>query len=411
MHIAGDCRDLAPQQIELIERAARLGRERFAARAADVDAHARFPSENFADLREAGLLALCVPRAQGGAGGDFGTFALVAAELGRHCGATALNWTMHTVATLWMGEATDALGLDGPARRTHEPLRNRHFGRIVHDGAVFAHSFSEGGPAGAGMAPWSTQARPVDGGYRVTGRKVFASLSGAADVYAVHATLQRPGAGLGDALLLAVPAGAPGLRVTGDWDALGMRGTASRTLELDDVFLPADACLLPEGALAQAAARCPYLFAAMAPTYFGVAQAAYDFTIAWLRGEVAGAAPVKRRMYPTKQAGVAQMRTLLEQARAMLMQIRRDAHPDPDDDARQRLYAAQYTVMEHAQAIAALALRTCGGQALLRPLPLERLYRDARCGALMLPWTAELCLDHLGRECLYDAGEGDEVIE
>ena len=47
--------------------------------------------------------------------------------------------------------------------------------------------------------------------------------------------------------------------------------------------------------------------------------------------------------------------------------------------------------------------------AMLRSLPLERLYRDSRCGALMLPWTAELCTDMLGKNLLYEAGETDEV--
>ena len=84
---------------------------------------------------------------------------------------------------------------------------------------------------------------------------------------------------------------------------------------------------------------------------------------------------------------------------------------DPDKDTRMRLYAAHYTIMENAQAMAALAIRTCGGQSMLRSLPLERLYRDSRCGSLMLPWTAELCLDRLGRECLYEPGERDEAIE
>jgi len=51
---------------------------------------------------------------------------------------------------------------------------------------------------------------------------------------------------------------------------------------------------------------------------------------------------------------------------------------------------------------------TCGGQAMLKSLPLERIYRDSRCGALMLPWTAELCLDRIGREALYETGETDD---
>ena len=67
--------------------------------------------------------------------------------------------------------------------------------------------------------------------------------------------------------------------------------------------------------------------------------------------------------------------------------------------------------MENANDICRLAIRTCGGQSMLKSLPLERLYRDSRCGSLMLPWTAELCMDRLGRECLYEAGERDEVIE
>ena len=47
---------------------------------------------------------------------------------------------------------------------------------------------------------------------------------------------------------------------------------------------------------------------------------------------------------------------------------------------------------------------------MLKSLPLARLYRDSRCGLQMLPWTAELCIDKLGRGCWYEAGEGDEVI-
>ncbi len=47
---------------------------------------------------------------------------------------------------------------------------------------------------------------------------------------------------------------------------------------------------------------------------------------------------------------------------------------------------------------------------MLKSLALERLYRDSRCGSLMLPWTAELCVDKLGREALYEKGEVDELI-
>ena len=75
-----------------------------------------------------------------------------------------------------------------------------------------------------------------------------------------------------------------------------------------------------------------------------------------------------------------------------------------------RAYAAQYSAMEGANEIATLAIRTCGGQAMLKSLPLERIYRDSRCGSLMLPWTAELCLDRIGREALYETGEIGRLV-
>ena len=156
------------------------------------------------------------------------------------------------------------------------------------------------------------------------------------------------------------------------------------------------------------AQRYPHMFATLSPTYMGIAQAAYDFSVAYLRGDVAGAAPIKRRMYPTKQITVADMRIKLEQTRNLFLRAIEDAKVDPSKSTRLRAYAAQYTIMENAQDIARLAIRTCGGQSMLKSLPLERLYRDARCGSLMLPWTAELCMDRIGREALYEPGEKDE---
>ncbi|HRD86381.1 MAG TPA: acyl-CoA dehydrogenase family protein [Rubrivivax sp.] len=410
-HIAGNLAALTAQQRELIETAAVLGREKFAPRAMRIDREAVFPFENYADLRDAGLLRICVPRSHGGLGADFATYVMVAAEIGRHCGATALTWNMHVCSAMWAGFIADALDMTAEQRADHERCRSLHFRRVVEEGKVYAQPFSEGGSAAAGKAPWGTLARKVDGGYLVSGRKIFASLAGAADFYGVLCTLDRPGAGMRDSMYLAVPADAPGVKVSGPWDPLGMRGTVSRNLEFSDVFVPDEARMMPEGLYFQAASRFPHMFATLSPTYMGLAQAAYDFTVQYLRGEMPGTPAVKRRMYPTKQVATAEMRIKLEQTRALFLQNARDAAIDPDRDNRMRLYAAHYTIMENANDIARLAIRTCGGQSMLKSLALERIYRDSRCGSLMLPWTAELCVDRLGRECLYEPGERDEEIE
>ena len=406
--IAGDYVDLTRRQTELLAIAATLGRDSFAPRAAQIDRDAVFPFENYADMQRAGLLRICIPEASGGWGADFATYVLVAAEIGRHCGATALTLNMHVSSTMWTGFIADDLDMTAQQRENHAVHRALHYRRIVEQGKIYAQPFSEGGAAAAGRAPFGTLARKVDGGYIVNGKKIFASLAGAADYYGILCTLDKPGATQRDALYLAIDRTLGGVTVSGDWDPLGMRGTVSRTLEFKEVFVPEVERLMPEGLYAQAAARWPHMFATLSPTYMGIAQAAYDFTVQYLRGEVQGMAPVKRRMYPTKQVAVAEMKIKLEQTRAIFLQNARAARVDPSKEIRLGLYAAHYTIMENANDICRLAVRTCGGQSMLKSLPLERLYRDSRCGSLMLPWTAELCIDRLGRECLYEAGERDE---
>ena len=406
--IAGEYAALTSLQTELLAIAQRLGTEKFAPRASQIDRDAVFPFENYEDLRQAGLLRICVAREHGGWGADFATYVMTSAEIGRYCGATALTLNMHVSSSMWIGFIADDLEMTQQQRANHAEHRALHCRRIVEQGKVYSQPFSEGGAAAAGKAPFGTLARKVDGGYVVNGRKIFASLAGAADYYGILCTLDKPGATQRDSLYLAVDRNLPGVNVIGDWDPLGMRGTVSRTLVFKDVFVPEVERLMPEGLYAQAAMRWPHMFATLSPTYMGIAQAAYDFTVQYLRGEVPGMPAVKRRMYPTKQIAVAEMKIRLEQTRAIFLQNARAARVDPPREVRLGLYAAHYSIMENSNEICRLAVRTCGGQSMLKSLPLERLYRDSRCGSLMLPWTAELCVDRLGRECLYEAGEQDE---
>ena len=401
---------LRDAQAELIERVRRFGRRVLAPRAEKHDREASFPLENFRDMLPEGLLAICIPNEEGGLGADFQTYCLAAAELGRYCGATALSWNMHVCSTLWSGPLADDLPMSDEDRAEHNARRRLHYRRIIERGAIYAQPFSEGGAAAAGVVAFGTEARPAAGGFLVNGKKIFASLSGAADYYGVLCTERAGGeaASRRNTLYLAIPADATGISVVGDWDPLGMRATVSRTLLLKDVFVPEQEMLMPRGVYFEAATRWPHMFLTLSPTYMGLAQAAYDFTVRYLRGEMPGTPPVKRRMYPTKQIAVAEMHIALEQTKALWFQVIGEARPDPSKEQVLRAYAAQYTVMENANAIAAKALRTCGGQAMFRNLALERIYRDSRCGSLMLPWTAEICLDRIGREALYEPREKDD---
>ena len=87
---------LNAEQRALVDLAGRLARERFAPRAAAVDAEATFPFANYDDLRTHRLLGLTVPKEYGGLGADSLTYSLVLKEVSRGCAATGLTFNMHS---------------------------------------------------------------------------------------------------------------------------------------------------------------------------------------------------------------------------------------------------------------------------------------------------------------------------
>ena len=392
---------LTPERAKLVERMASLG-PRFAERSGAHDRDATFPTQNWADLRDAGLLGLCIPVAEGGLGGDFVGYALVAEELGRHCATTALTFNMHTATTILVGQIADDLDLTATERSLLVERRAELRRGITEGGTIHSQPFSEGAAAGA-TAGYSTRAVPVEGsggGYRVTGRKIFASLSGAADIHNVVCLVP------GDDRIrfMGVPAAAAGATIEGEWDPLGMRGTDSRTLVLDGALVPAGNEWLPPGAFDQAATRWPYFYMTLSFAYLGLMRGILDATAAYLRDDAGGPA---RRDHPIKQQGWAQMNLTYDRAQSLTYRVLGECGIDPSTEQVRRAWSSVVTVMEGAPAMASVALQVCGGRSMLRPSYLEQAYRDARCGAAMLPWSVEVCLERLGRTGLYP--EQDEA--
>src|ERR1700759_4636490 len=100
---------------------------------------------------------------------------------------------MHGCSTLWSGPLAADLDMDATTSASHTPRRGVHYRRIVNDGAICSQPFSEGGAAAAGGVAFGTEARPAAGGFIVNGKKIFASLSGAADYYGVLCTERAEG--------------------------------------------------------------------------------------------------------------------------------------------------------------------------------------------------------------------------
>ena len=123
---------------ELIEVAGWLGKNRFQDRADEYDREAKFPTENYNDLKEAGFLGLTIPAEFGGIGASFETYCRVSAEIGRWCGATALTFNMHAQTMLWTGNVFDTVPGFDESRETQNERRRKLYDRVLSDGAIFA---------------------------------------------------------------------------------------------------------------------------------------------------------------------------------------------------------------------------------------------------------------------------------
>ena len=405
-----DLSRIRPEVITVLRRLNELGREKFAGRAAAIDIDASFPVDNYKDLAAKGFLTLTIPKEFGGHGFSLGEYAMAGAEIAKYCGATALTFNMHNSSMMWSRFMFEMPHLSDADRAAFAPLREKQFRRAVKERAIYSQPISEGGQNWTSK-PAQTWCKRVDGGWRINGLKKFASLAGYCDYYSIVCTEHFDGIEPRheDTMIFVVHKDAPGLKVAGEWDPLGMRGTNSRDLILKDVFVSEDDLMMPRGIFIKTLPHWPHMMATLSPTYMGLAQGAYDFTVDYLRGKVPGQPPVDRRMYATKRQAVGRMYQKLASIRALWWQVFMEAKGFPTKAEVMRIYAAQYGVMEGAQEIAALAIRTCGGQSMLKSLPLERMYRDSRCGALMLPYTSEIMEDYLSVLTLYDMDEVDEA--
>jgi alkylation response protein AidB-like acyl-CoA dehydrogenase len=365
--------------------AARRLAPRFAGRAATHDREGTFPVDDFADLRAAGLFGLMVPSELGGLGSGFAGYTNVAHELARGNGATALVFNMHasvTGALAGIDETiTSALGVpDGFFAARNEILR------AAAGGAFYAVAMSERG-AGSRLSQLSTMYSAEADGYRIKGSKTFVSGAGQASAYLVAA---RSAADPETVSQFLVPAGLPGITIEATWDSLGMRATCSNDLHLDVVVAPTTLLGGVEGLALWFAQLMPHwLVASYAAVYVGVAQSAIDAAVSHLTQRRLTGLPWVRARIGRADAAVAAARLVVAEA------ARRVDEAPGGPETNRWVWRAKLLAGTTAADVAASMLEAAGTSATRRGNPLERLYRDARCGSLQ-PATSDVCADWLG---------------
>ncbi|HWQ12066.1 MAG TPA: acyl-CoA dehydrogenase family protein [Roseiflexaceae bacterium] len=390
---------LTPRQQRIVALAEDLAR-RFAHRADDYDRDGRFPHENYAELRDSGYLRLVVPPEYGGEGADLFEMVLAQERLGRGDGATAMavDMTIHLIGRL------------RETRAWPEPVFAEICRAVAQEGALINAAASEpelGSPSRGGLP--ATTATPVDGGFRLSGRKLFVSMAPALRYFVVSCALppadDAPQGATANAI---VERGAPGLRLEDTWsDALSLRASGSFDVLLEEVFVPQRMLVdrqpvgAPAGPGATGHVGMAWFALTLSAVYLGVGQAASDAIRAYARSRVPTALGRPIATLPNIQRHVGEIEVALSAARALLHQTARAWVERPEARATMaaQVAASKYLCTNAAVSATDRALRIAGGFAITRRLPLERFFRDARAG-LTHPPNDDAALELVGKAAL-----------
>ncbi|HWM21119.1 MAG TPA: acyl-CoA dehydrogenase family protein [Ilumatobacteraceae bacterium] len=350
--------------------------QRFDERAPAYDRDNRFFSEDLEELRQSGYLSAPLPIDMGGSGLSLAEVNRLQRELAYCAPATAVAVNMHLY---WVGMAADLRRMGDP---TGEWILTR-----AAAGDVLAAGHGEAGNDLPVLLS-SSQAVRVDGGWEFTGHKIFGSLSPVWDFLGLHA--MDTGDPANPRIVHAfLNRDASRYRIDETWDTLGMRATASNDTILDRTFIPDEQVVLvcPAG-FAGAGAFHVGLFAwallGFAGVYAGIAQRAFDETVARVHQRTSVALTRSMAYHPGVQHQIAEMRIALEGLNAHLDRVCDDWSSGVDHGAEWplKIVACKYAVVNQAWSVVDAALDLTGGAGIFRRSRFEQLFRDARLGRI-----------------------------
>lgn len=378
-------------------------------RAGRHDREGTFPTEVFDSMKASGFLAATIPTEFGG-GGLRSPHDLAAglARLASGDASVAIAANMHLAAGLIFGrvlrEARDA-GLDGLVDQASGLLAT------LGAGAIAAANITE--PGTDNRHPL-TEAVAVEGGWSITGRKTFSTLSPVADLFGVSFRTRRDDGTYARGLAI-VPRGQPGQTILDNWDALGMRASGSNDILYENCLVPDDLVMVgaPWGAddpLSLAIATAGNL--GLVGCFLGVAEAARGIVVDMARRRTK--APSNRPIaeHHGIQHQVAEMEADLETCRAVVERAGRAIDDvlfvcPPGEvtlDDLHRLNAqfqcAKLVANRKAIDVVDRALTISGGAGYLTANPLSRLYRDVRAGPFMQPFSPNEAYEYIGKVAL-----------
>ena len=357
------------------EKAAHIAKTVAAPLAHEVDHDQRWPEHSMKALAEAGLLGLHVPVRLGGLGE--GLMGLIAAteQLGQACSSSSMCFGMHSVGTAVIA---------AKATPHHENSYLKAIGRGEH---ITTLALSEIGSGVHFYLPDSKVERQ-DGHYVVSGTKQWVTNAGHADSYVVSCKDEEDDAQHGEFTCVVVDAKAPECEMLKAWDGFGMRGNASRPVRFNNVPVSSDGLLGNEGDQIWYVFEvvAPYFLTAMAGTYLGIAQAAFDIALKRVQGREYLPTQESLADAPVIQYKVAELWAKLEGARQMIYRAARLGDAG-DPAALPSILMSKAIAGETAVDLCNEAMTLCGGSGYGENGDLTRLLRDARASHVMAPTT------------------------
>jgi alkylation response protein AidB-like acyl-CoA dehydrogenase len=340
------------------------------------DRDGTFPHDNLALLRKAGLLHLTVPTALGGQGQGLTASSDAVGRIAQGCPSTALVLAM---------QLTKQAAL---SRNTGYPAatRNRVGREAVLEGALLNSIRVEpdlGSPTRGGLP--ATVARRVAGGWCISGRKIYSTGAPGLTWFETFCRTDELKPRVGTFL---VRAGSDGLRIEENWDHLGLRASGSHEVVLEDVFVPDDrvgALIVPgEGPPPRDDGQAAWNTALLGSLYDGVARAARDWIVGFLRGRTPSNLGKPLASLPRMQEVVGEIEALLAvNARliaSLAAQVDSDVLPGSAESG-----ALKVVITRNAVEAVRLATSLAGNHGLSRHNGLERCWRDVQCGLIHVP--------------------------
>ena len=367
--------------------------EQFRARASTYDRENKFFQEDWDALKSAGFMVGLVPKDLGGLGWTLSEYCKILQHIAEYAPATALAVNMHSY---WVGIAAEMRRLGD---NSLEWLLKE-----AADGEIFAAGHAESGNDLPGFLS-TAKAERVDGGYKLTGHKMFGSLTPVWTRYGAHAMTED-----GMVVHAFMPRDTPGYTIKDTWDTLGMRATRSDDTILDGAFVPDKYIgrVLP-GGTADLFILCLFQVAlgGIASVYLGIAHRALDLAVASAHKRTSIALTRSMAYNAEVQHNIARMALQLEAMDAQMDRTVADWDANVDHGGRWplKIVANKYNVVEGAKDIVDRAMSISGGTGMFKGNELERLYRDVRCGGFH-PANSLLAPEIVGKIALgIDLGE------